>query len=132
MFLSLGNMATTAKVGLLFIDFEKPRRLRLQGTARVLTNHPMTGQIAGAQHLIAVTASSIYVNCGRYIHKAGALTLSVHVPDQDGRQPFPSWKRIDKIADALSDSDRGEVLRAGGPIGIESYRGEDLPDRPRS
>lgn len=28
MFLSLGNIASTAQVGLLFIDFESPRRLR--------------------------------------------------------------------------------------------------------
>jgi len=128
MFLSLGNLASTGKVGLLFIDFEKPRRLRVQGTARVLAPHATDRTIAGAHHLIAVTASSIYVNCGRYIHKAGGFTLSPHVPDDAGRQPFPSWKRIDKIADALSPADQAEVERAGGAMPIEAYRGEDLPD----
>src|SRR5215472_9443410 len=38
MFLSLGNIASTSEVGMLFIDFQSPRRLRVQGTARVLTS----------------------------------------------------------------------------------------------
>ena len=127
MFLSLGNIASSHNVGLLFIDFEKPRRLRLQGTARVLTDDAMMREHPGAQHLIAVAVSSIYVNCGRYIHKAGDVQLSPHVPDRNGRQPFPLWKRIDKIADSLGENDRREVAKAGGPIAIESYQGEDSP-----
>ncbi|MEZ5728161.1 MAG: pyridoxamine 5'-phosphate oxidase family protein [Burkholderiaceae bacterium] len=31
MFLSAGNMSETGKVGLLFIDFETPHRLRVEG-----------------------------------------------------------------------------------------------------
>jgi uncharacterized protein len=128
MFLSLGNLSATRNVGLLFIDFSQPRRLRIQGTAHVLPSPSEGGLPAGAQHVVAVTAASIYVNCGRYIHKALGMTLSAHVPAPDGGQPFPTWKRIDKIADALSDADRAKVDDAGGPIPIESYRGEDLPD----
>ncbi|MEM8902633.1 MAG: pyridoxamine 5'-phosphate oxidase family protein, partial [Actinomycetota bacterium] len=33
MFLSMGNIAETAKIGLLFIDFETPHRVRVQATA---------------------------------------------------------------------------------------------------
>ena len=33
MFLTLGNIAADPRVGMLFIDFETPRRLRVQGTA---------------------------------------------------------------------------------------------------
>ena len=33
MFLSLGNVRQTARVGLLFVDFESPRRLRVNGSA---------------------------------------------------------------------------------------------------
>lgn len=36
MFLSLGNIAGTADIGILLIDFESPRRLRVQGTAEIL------------------------------------------------------------------------------------------------
>lgn len=136
MFLSLGNIASTSEVGMLFIDFQAPRRLRVQGTARVLANantksdgqglaatsHP------GAQYLVQVTAHHIFVNCGRYIHKFGGEVLSPHVPDEQGHQPFPSWKRLDFISDSLSERDQHQVQQAGGPIGIQAYRGEDSPE----
>ena len=72
--------------------------------------------------------SQLFVNCGRYIHKVAGRTLSPHVPDARGRQPFPAWKRIDMIADSLCERDQGKVAQAGGPIAIDAYRGEDSPD----
>lgn len=36
MFLSLGNIAGSTNVGMLFIDFESPRRLRVQGRAAIV------------------------------------------------------------------------------------------------
>lgn len=127
MFLSLGNISSTANVGLLFVDFESPRRLRVQGTARVDRNGGAHGSYPGAQYVVEVTAEQVFVNCGRYIHKLEENALSPHVPDGDGRQPFPAWKRIDLIADSLSEHDKAQVVAAGGTIGIETYRGEDLP-----
>lgn len=126
MFLSLGNIAACAQVGLLFIDFGSARRLRVQGTARL---HPNEGPLhtPGALYLVQVTASQIFVNCGRYIHKLAPQRLSPHLPDPQGRQPFPAWKRIDLIADSLPDADQAHVQEAGGTIPIESYPGED-PD----
>src|ERR671918_626212 len=41
MFLSMGNIRATSQVGLLFIDFEKPHRLRVQGTATVDDGDPL-------------------------------------------------------------------------------------------
>ncbi len=38
LFPSAGNMQATGKVGLLFIDFETPHRLRVQGTASLHTD----------------------------------------------------------------------------------------------
>src|SRR5690606_3046802 len=35
MFLSVGNIEGNPNVGLLFMDFQTPRRLRVQGTARI-------------------------------------------------------------------------------------------------
>jgi predicted pyridoxine 5'-phosphate oxidase superfamily flavin-nucleotide-binding protein len=127
MFLSLGNIASTARVGLLFISFESARRLRVQGTAQVIPNEG-DGQVPGALHLVRISVSQIFVNCGRYIHKLEPRRLSPHVPDESGRQPFPAWKRIDVIADALPDRDKPKVAAAGGPIPVEAYPGEDLPD----
>ena len=127
MFLSLGNIASTAQVGLLFINFESPRRLRVQGVAKVIPSEGLC-ELPGAQHLVQIAVSQVFVNCGRYIHKLESRQLSPHVPDDSGRQPFPAWKRIDVIADALPDRDREKVVAAGGPISVDAYRGEDSPD----
>jgi predicted pyridoxine 5'-phosphate oxidase superfamily flavin-nucleotide-binding protein len=127
MFLSLGNIASTAQVGLLFINFESPRRLRIQGVAQVIPNEG-PGRSPGALHLVHIAASQVFVNCGRYIHKFEPRRLSPHVPNDSGRQPFPAWKRIDVIADALSDRDKNKVIAAGGPIAVDAYAGEDSPD----
>ncbi len=126
MFLSLGNIASTAQVGLLFIDFESPRRLRIQGVARVTANDG-PDRTPGALYQARITASQVFVNCGRYIHKLAQQRLSPHVPNESGHQPFPAWKRIDVIADALSDSDKRQVMASGGTIPVEAYPGEDLP-----
>jgi predicted pyridoxine 5'-phosphate oxidase superfamily flavin-nucleotide-binding protein len=127
MFLSLGNIAGTAQVGLLFISFESPpRRLRVQGTASVIPNEG-DARAPGALHLVQIRASEIFVNCGRYIHKLEAQRLSPHVPDEHGRQPFPAWKRIDVLADALPDRDKEKVAAAGGTITVDAYPGEDSP-----
>lgn len=130
MFLSLGNIASTAQVGLLFIDFQSPRRLRIQGTAKVIPNEG-TCHCPGAIHLVHITVSQAFVNCGRYIHCFAPQTLSAHVPDETGRQPFPAWKRIDVIADSLSDRDRKRVEAAGGTIALADYPGEGAPSGPR-
>jgi predicted pyridoxine 5'-phosphate oxidase superfamily flavin-nucleotide-binding protein len=127
MFLSLGNIASTAQVGLLFISFESPRRLRVQGAAQVIPNEGPSHS-PGALHLVHVAVSQVFVNCGRYIHKFDPQTLSPHVPDESGRQPFPAWKRIDVIADALPDRDKSKVIAAGGPIPVDAYPGEGSPD----
>jgi len=131
MFLSLGNIASTAQVGLLFIDFESPRRLRIQGVARVTANDG-PDRTPGALYQIRVTASQVFVNCGRYIHKLTQQKLSPHVPNESGHQPFPAWKRIDVIADALSDSDKRQVMASGGTIPVEAYPGEDLPAKDKT
>jgi predicted pyridoxine 5'-phosphate oxidase superfamily flavin-nucleotide-binding protein len=128
MFLSLGNIAGQANVGMLFIDFQSPRRLRVQGSARVLPTDAGCGSFPGAQYLVRVTAERIFVNCGRYIHKLNAVALSPHVPDEQGRQPFPAWKRIDVIADSLGAQDQATVTKVGGAIPLDAYRGEEAGD----
>jgi len=127
MFLSLGNIASTAQVGLLFIDFESPRRLRVQGAGKVIPNEGLYHS-PGAAHLVHIAVSQIFVNCGRYIHNFALRRPSPHIPDATGRQPFPAWKRIDVIADALSDRDKEKVAAAGGTIALDAYPGEGSPN----
>jgi predicted pyridoxine 5'-phosphate oxidase superfamily flavin-nucleotide-binding protein len=123
MFLSLGNIASTAQVGLLFISFDSPRRLRIQGVASVAPNEGPAA-VPGALYLVRVNVTHAFVNCARYIHKLESRELSRHVPDAAGRQPFPNWKRIDVIEDTLTESDRKKVRDAGGRLSIEEYSGE--------
>src|ERR1700736_6125503 len=48
MFKSLGNLAVNPHVGLLFIDLhERPRRLRVNGTARVCRDDPLLAHTVG-------------------------------------------------------------------------------------
>lgn len=127
MFLSLGNLAANPQVGLLFIDFAHPRRLRVQGTARLPDADPLLAAYPGAEAVVRVAVETMFVNCGRYIHAAAPGALSRHVPDAAGRQPFPAWKRIAPLAETLGEADRHAVEAAGGPIDPEAYRGEEMP-----
>jgi predicted pyridoxine 5'-phosphate oxidase superfamily flavin-nucleotide-binding protein len=125
MFLSLGNISAHPQVGLLFIDFEHPHRVRVQGAARVLRDDPMMPEFPGAKLIVRVEAEQIFVNCGRYIHKAQGRTLSPHVPDAQGHQPFPTWKRLDLFTGSRSERDERRVAEAGGEMSLEQYPGED-------
>jgi predicted pyridoxine 5'-phosphate oxidase superfamily flavin-nucleotide-binding protein len=93
MFKSLGNLGVNASVGLLFIDMhEKPRRLRVNGTAAVSREDPLLAATVGAQLIVRVTARAIFPNCPRYIPKLQLVEPSPYVPEP-GRDPVePAWK----------------------------------------
>jgi hypothetical protein len=69
MFMSLGNIEARTKVGLLFIDFVKPRRLRVRGEARILRDGPMLKSYPGAKAAVEVTIERVWQNCPRYVHR---------------------------------------------------------------
>lgn len=119
MFYSVGNLAVAPPVGLLFIDFEKPLRLRVHGEA-VIDDGPHTAAWPGAQFLVRVRPTHIFINCGRYIHPQQKLEQSRHVPDARGDQPLAEWKRIDFVQDCLPQSDQGRAHEAG-EITLETW-----------
>ena len=121
MFLSMGNIEATAQVGLLFIDFETPHRLRLQGTARLSENDPMLAQFPEALFMIRVAPQQIFVNCPRYIHPKAALAPSRYVPQEGRPTPVPGWKRIDFVQPALPARDQGKAAAAGGLLSFPEY-----------
>lgn len=121
MFKSLGNIADTARVGLLFIDFETPNRLRVQGSATFSRDHPDRSTWPGAIGVVEVAVESCFLNCARYIHKHERLEASPYVPAADGSQPHPSWKRIDFVQAAISPSDQARTAEAGGEITMQDY-----------
>jgi predicted pyridoxine 5'-phosphate oxidase superfamily flavin-nucleotide-binding protein len=96
MFKSLGNILANPEVGLLFIDMgEKPRRLRVNGTASVSCDDPLMQRFAGAQLLVRVKARAIFPNCPRYIVTPGAAAPSPYAPRPGYAPPEPAWKGFD-------------------------------------
>jgi uncharacterized protein len=119
MFLSMGNVAADPKVGLLFMDFERPRRLRVQGLARLDESSARDGY-PGAMFLVRVAPVQIFVNCPRYVHKYARVETSKYVPQDDGTAPLAQWKRLPVVRDVLSPSDQAAADRKG-PLTIEDY-----------
>ena len=68
MFYSVGNIAGQGRVCLLFIDFETPHRLRVQGTARLEREGPLLAAFPEAKYLVRVAVAKVWVNCPRYVH----------------------------------------------------------------
>lgn len=121
MFLSLGNLMTTARVGMLFIDFETPHRLRVQGTASVQRDDPLLARYPGADAVVRVAVTAIFVNCSRYVHRYRRVGSSRYVPRAGCETPYAEWKRIDLVQDALPPRDAGKTEKAGGTISVEEY-----------
>ncbi len=69
MFLSFGNATVNPHVGLLFIDFESPKRLRLNGEAAIIRADPSCQRVKEAQFVVRVKVRELFPNCPRYIHK---------------------------------------------------------------
>ena len=101
MFRSLGNALAHSRVSLLFVDFEKPRRLRLHGTAAVNLDDPLLAAMPGAQLVVRFTAERIFPNCPRYIHRMALVELSTYAPHADYTPPVPGWKEDPKFRDHL-------------------------------
>jgi len=119
MFMSMGNIAGNPKVGLLFIDFERPRRLRVQGIAR-LDESEARLRVPGALFLVRVAPKQIFVNCPRYVHKYARVETSRYVPDDAGTAPLAQWKRLEVVHDTLSPEDQEAAKRAGF-LTLEEY-----------
>jgi hypothetical protein len=98
MFKSLGNVAVNPNVGLLFINFEKPRRLRITGTASFSRDDQLLQQTIGAQLLVRVKALAIFPNCPRYIPTMQFVEPSKYAPRQGTPFPEPEWKSFPDFA----------------------------------
>lgn len=120
MFYSVGNIESQAKVGLLFIDFETPHRIRVQGTAKLVREHALMSEFAEAQYLIFVTVTKIWVNCPRYIHQYKKVNQSKYVPEPCKTTPIPTWKRLDIVQDAITPEEK-RIAEEQGIVDINEY-----------
>jgi predicted pyridoxine 5'-phosphate oxidase superfamily flavin-nucleotide-binding protein len=113
MFLSVGNIEAQQKIGMLFIDFETPQRLRVRGSARILREGNEFESYPGANVVVKVDIDCLWQNCPRYVHKMQPVEASPHVPDENGLAKIALWKRIDMVQDVLNEHDRKEAESAG-------------------
>ncbi|VUF10869.1 pyridoxamine 5'-phosphate oxidase family protein [Methylobacterium dankookense] len=113
MFYSMGNIEGQAKVGLLFIDFETPHRIRVQGLASLLRDDPLMAAYTEAKYLVRVAVTKIWINCPRYIHKYQKLGQNKYVPQEGRETPLAAWKRLDLAGDVISDADKARVAKEG-------------------
>src|SRR4051812_38310606 len=127
MFLSMGNIAGDGRIGMLFIDFEKPNRLRVQANATVSADDPLLAEYPGADLIVRATVSEAFENCPRYITRQGGTEPSRYVPDENGDAPMPGWKKIDALQPVLPERFQGRAGQEGGTISVEEY--VELRDR---
>lgn len=107
MFLSMGNATENPNVGLLFIDFESPKRLRVNGTAQLVPPASVSPPYFEAQFIVRVAVRQIFPNCPRYLPKLQRLEPSRFVPRAGTVTPVPAWKRMDWAKDVLPEGDPG-------------------------
>lgn len=120
MFFSMGNIATTSHIGMLFMDFATPSRLRVLGDAQLSDDPAIVGLWPGAQFAVKVAITALINNGPRYIPRMQRLEGSRYVPDlKTGAQPIPGWKRIDAIQGVLPQRDQNKADAAGGLISMD-------------
>jgi predicted pyridoxine 5'-phosphate oxidase superfamily flavin-nucleotide-binding protein len=101
MFKSLGNISANAAVGMLFIDFQAGKRLRVNGHAALHLDDPLKEAYPEAQAIVRVRAQHVFPNCPRYIHRMELVEASPYVPATGRATPVPGWKRADAFKDYL-------------------------------
>ncbi|MBN8913400.1 MAG: pyridoxamine 5'-phosphate oxidase family protein [Rhizobiales bacterium] len=113
MYFSMGNIAAHPEIGCLFIDFEKPFRLRLQGRAELVHEGPVVNLFKEAELAVKVTVSDLWMNCPRYVHRYRKEAASRYVPRAEAETPLCEWKRIDGLQDILRPGELQAVEKAG-------------------
>jgi len=105
MYLSAGNAMVNPNVGLLFIDFERRSRLRLNGVASIAPDDPLEAEWPEAQMIVRVRATEVFPNCPRYIHEYRLVERSRFVPASGCTTPVPRWKTREWAKDTLPADD---------------------------
>ena len=113
MFYSMGNIFANPEIGMLFVDFEAPNRLRIQGKSELVNEGALLDSYPGANLVVKVNVSQVWVNCSRYVHKMILREPSPYIPDSKGNAPIALWKRIEGLDQFLSEEDKKLVLEAG-------------------
>jgi uncharacterized protein len=122
MYFSMGNIDANPEIGCLFIDFERPFRLRLQGRAELVKDGPLLGLFKEAELVVKVQVTDVWMNCPRYVHRYEKKQSSRYVPRVEAETPFCEWKRIDGLQDTLRPHELA-TLEKVGPITQDEWMG---------
>jgi hypothetical protein len=120
MFLSMGNIKGNANIGMLFISFEMPHRIRVQGTASISQESTLLEHYKEADFVVTVKLSELWQNCPRYIPKYEKVRNSRYVPRAECETPLAEWKRVDLLQDVLPPADLAKA-QAKGTIDIMEW-----------
>lgn len=105
MYVSAGNVLANPHVGMLFIDFQRQARLRVNGRALIADDEPLSGHWPEAQFVVRVEVREVFPNCPRYIHPMTQVATSEFVPTAQCETPAPAWKHLQLVADVLPARD---------------------------
>ena len=123
MFLSMGNINGNANIGMLFISFEMPHRIRVQGTASISQDAKLLAHYKEADFVVTVKLTELWQNCPRYIPKMQKVRDSRYVPRADCETPLAEWKRVDLLQDVLTPAEAAKA-QAKGTIDIMEWIGK--------
>jgi len=106
MYRSLGNIAESPNIGLLFIRFDgSSYRLRVNGPATLDYDHPRLAEYPGAKVMVSLEAREIFPNCPRYIPDLAKDEPSEYLPKAGETLKKPAWKERDYIQGQLPEQD---------------------------
>jgi PPOX class probable FMN-dependent enzyme len=98
---SFQNLIANPKIALLFAVPARRETLRVNGTARLLTDEALCAQHAvngkPARAVVEVTASSVYFQCGKALIRSGLWQ----------KEKWPSLDGLATFAEAISDQVKG-------------------------
>lgn len=106
MYRTWGNVRVNPQVGMLFLDFEHAKRIRVNGSAQVREDDPLRAEFPGSVFIVRVSATHIFPNCPRYLHKMQLVEHSAYAPRPQYTPPVPAWKTFEVFRDALPRRDR--------------------------
>jgi predicted pyridoxine 5'-phosphate oxidase superfamily flavin-nucleotide-binding protein len=105
MFMSAGNVLVNGQVGLLFIDFERQARVRVNGEASISADDALLKHWPESVVIVRVKVRETFPNCPRYIHKMTLVEESAFVPKANCTTPDAAWKKLEIVADVLPPKD---------------------------
>ena len=120
MFMSTGNIKQNNKIGMLFISFEKPHRLRVHGEATITEGDSLLKIYPEADLIVRVKLTDYWQNCPRYIHRYKKINGSKYVPKKNKKTPVAGWKKTDIVQDVLSKKDSKKISKKD-VIGINEW-----------